>query len=233
NVLAAAPDHITVTGPASVNASAVSTAFTVSVFDALNNPAPVSGNTVFNLTSNTAGTATFYQADGTTVTTTATVTTGTSAITFKYKDTKANGATTVTATRTSGDALGAANANIAVNAAGPDHAVVTGPVSVTAGVVSSALTLTLQDAFNNPTNVSGNTVFNLTSNTSGTATFYLADGTTTTTTATVAAGTSSITFKYKDTKANTGTTVTATRTSGDALNATNANYTVNVTAPAP
>src|SRR5207249_4377016 len=209
--------QVTLAGPASVTAGAVSTAFTLTAKDASGNPSNVVANTVFNLTSNTAGTATFYAPDGTTVITTVQIDAGTSAITFKYKDTKANGATTVTATRTSGDALGAANANIAVNAAGPDHLDVTGPVSVTAGVVSTALTVTVQDAFNNSTTVSGNTVFNLTSNTSGTATFYQADGTTVTTTATVSTGTSTTTFKYKDTKANTGTTLTATRASGDAL----------------
>src|SRR5207247_4179956 len=117
------------------------------VQDAFNNPTNVSGNTVFNLTSNTSGTATFYLADGTTTTTTATVAAGTSAITFKYKDTKANTGTTLTATRASGDALTTTSDtyNINVLAAAPDHIDVTGPASVTANVVSSALTITVQD----------------------------------------------------------------------------------------
>ncbi len=88
--------------------------------------------------------------------------------------------------------------------------VITGPSTVQAGSASTDITLRVEDANGNLSNVSSNTIFTLsTADESGTATF-------TPSTVTVPAGSSSATFTYANTNVGDGThTLTATRSSGD------------------
>ena len=90
----------------------------------------------------------------------------------------------------------------------------TGPSTVTAGALSTAFTLTSQDADGNTENVNADTIFDLSSNSSGTKVFYSnAAGTSVINDVTITNGTSAATFYYKDTNAGTPT-LTATWHSG-------------------
>ncbi|MBU4419055.1 MAG: hypothetical protein KJ594_04160, partial [Candidatus Omnitrophica bacterium] len=92
-------------GPASVAAGVVSTAFTLISKDTYGNTSNVVANTVFSLTSNSTGTVTFYSdAAGTLPITSTTIAAGTNSKTFYYKDTK-TGTPTITATYVSGDIM--------------------------------------------------------------------------------------------------------------------------------
>jgi len=112
------PSKVALTGPATVTAGAVSTVFTLTGQDGSGNTANVISDTVFNLTSNTAGTATFYSdADGTSVITQTTITNGTSAATFYYKDTNAGTPTLTAAWNSGGTDLGSDTLPVTVSLA--------------------------------------------------------------------------------------------------------------------
>ena len=221
-----APDHVTLTGPSSVLPGVVSEAFTLTSKDDDGNRSNVTENTVFSLSS-TAGAATFYSdSAGTDVITEVPIADGNSDATFYYKD-SATGSPTITATRTSGMALGADTHQITVNADTATKVDLTGPATVNAGAVSTAFTLTSQDAGGNAANVTEATVFKLSSNSTGIKTFYSnASRTSVTTEVTIANGSSTAAFYYKDTAAGTPT-VTATQTSGMSLGADTHQLTVN------
>ncbi len=114
-------------------------------------------------------------------------------------------------------------------AASPYQVVLSGPASTTAGDVSAAFIITVQDKYANVTNVSSDTEFLLTTTASATGKFYSdASGTTEITSCIIAAGLSSATFFYKDSL--TGTpTLTVTRTSGDALTTDSDSLQINIT----
>ena len=110
----AAPTRVNLTGPSTMNVGTISTAFTLTSQDGDGNPANVTENTVFSLTSNSTG-ATFYSdAAGTAAITQVTIPNGSNTATFYYKDTAA-GTPTVTATRTSGMELGSDSHQVTVN----------------------------------------------------------------------------------------------------------------------
>jgi len=208
------PTKVDLTGPLSATAGSVSTVFTLTSQDSSGNTRNVTQDTVFSLTSNSTGTATFYSdAGGTSAITQATISSGSSSATFYYKDTN-TGTPTVTATRTSGMSLGSDTHGLTVNAGTASQVNLTGPATATAGAVSTAFTLTSQDAGGNASNVTANTKFDLSSNSSGTKVFYSdAGGTSVITQVTIANGTSTATFYYKD--SNSGTpTLTAAWNSG-------------------
>ena len=212
----ALPTKVDLTGPSTVNVSAVSTVFTLTSQDGSGNAANVTSDTVFSLTS-TAGTATFYSdAAGTAAITVVTISNGSSTVAFYYKDTAA-GTPTVTATRTSGMSLGSDTHQVTVNADTATKVDLTGPATVNAGAVSTVFTLTSQDGNGNAANVTSDTVFSLTSNSTGTARFYSdVTGKIPITQVTITSGTQTTTFYYRDSTAGTPT-VTATRTSGMSL----------------
>ncbi|MDP3042606.1 MAG: Ig-like domain-containing protein [Candidatus Omnitrophota bacterium] len=133
---------------------------------------------------------------------------------------------TVTATYTS---MTGTSLPITFNAAAASRASISSSVSVIAGTVSGAFTITGMDIYGNTgANVTLATTFSLSSNSTGTVTFYSdAAGTTTITSVTIGAGTSNATFYYKDTK--TGTpTITATRSAGDTMTPSTATGTTTV-----
>ncbi|MBT3256449.1 MAG: DUF4347 domain-containing protein [Deltaproteobacteria bacterium] len=112
------PTKVDLTGPTNVNAGAVSTVFTLTSQDGSGNMANVTSDTVFNLTSSTAGTATFYSdAAGTSVITQTTITNGTSAATFYYKDTNAGTPTLTAAWNSGGTDLGSDTLQVTVSLA--------------------------------------------------------------------------------------------------------------------
>ncbi|MEX0742443.1 MAG: invasin domain 3-containing protein, partial [Phycisphaeraceae bacterium] len=117
--------------------------------------------------------------------------------------------------------------------AGPAAGIVLiGPDDVVAGAISDELTLTVVDAYGNPTVAGAETVFSLSSTNGGTATFYSA-GSNPLTQLTVGAGESSITFRYRNTLASTHT-VTATGASGNpALIAETADHDITADPAAP
>ncbi len=181
-----------------VNAGSVSSVVTVQRQDA--NGVPVtSGSLVVNLGTNSTG-AFYSDAGGTTVITTATITTGSTA-SFYYKDTVV-GKPILTA---SSGSLTSATTQFTI-------ALVTGPATklaytagttqtLAAGSVSAIVTVQRQDASGNPTTTGAITV-SLATSTSSTGKFYSdAGGTTQITTVAIAAGSSSASFYYKDTAA--------------------------------
>jgi len=99
----------------------------------------------------------------------------------------------------------------------------------TAGAVSTAFTLTSQDAGGNPSNVPADTTFDLSSNSSGTKVFYSnAAGTAVITQTTIPNGTSSGTFYYKDSAKGTPTLTAAWRSGGTDLGSDTLPVTVNL-----
>ena len=176
----------------------------------------VTQNTVFNLSSSSGGTVTFYSdAAGTIPITQVTIAGAASSAAFYYRDTK-SGASTVTAAISSGDALGCRRHGNGQSGGGlPGE--LSGPASMTAGTVSGAFTLTSRDSASNAAGVTQNTVFNLSSNSTGTVTFYSdAAGAVSITQVTIASGASSAVFYYRDTKSG-APAVTAAVASGNAL----------------
>ncbi len=112
------PTKVHLTGPATVAPGAVSGAFTLESQSDTDAAANVEGETVFDLSSDSGGTATFYSdAAGTIEITQLTIAAGTSQSSFYYKDTQ-SGAPTVTAAYSSGRAdLGSDTHQITVLAA--------------------------------------------------------------------------------------------------------------------
>jgi hypothetical protein len=110
--------QVDLTGPATLTAGAVSSAFTLTSQDGTGNPSNVTADTKFDLSSNSPGTKVFYSnAAGTNVITQTTIPNGTSSITFYYKDSN-KGTPAVTATWNSGGTnLGSDTLPVTVNLA--------------------------------------------------------------------------------------------------------------------
>lgn len=107
---AAIASKANISSPASAIAGAVSGAFTVTATDAFGNTKSVVSATTFGLTSDSAGTATFYSdADGTAIITSVTIEADTTSATFYYSDTK-SAVPIITATRSAGDTMTPATA---------------------------------------------------------------------------------------------------------------------------
>ncbi len=107
----------------------------------------------------------------------------------------------------------------------------TGPSKVTAGVVSTAFTLTSQDADGNASTVSADTIFDLSSNSSGTKVFYRnAAGTSIIDEVTITNGTSTATFYYKDSNAGTPTLTAEWNSGGTDLGSDTLQITVSLAA---
>lgn len=210
DVVGGAAVAVKLTGPATETAGEVSDLWTLRTVDSYGNDAGnLPQNTVFNLVSTEAGTATFHEAAGPPHDPLAdpaqvTISAGQNSTTFRYANTLA-GLKAVTATWDSGGiALGGDTHAIDITAGPPAAILITeGPTTVEAGVASSDFTISVVDAHGNPTNVSASTQINLSSNSTGTVNFGPSD------TVTIANGSSSTTFTYTDTKAGNHT-VTAT-----------------------
>ncbi len=99
----------------------------------------------------------------------------------------------------------------------PYQVVLTGPGSVNAGAVTTAITAAIQDSYANARNVTSATIFNLSTTSATPGAFYSdADGTNVITQVTVAANSNTATIYYKDTT--TGAyTLTAAYAAGDTL----------------
>ncbi|MDO8746513.1 MAG: hypothetical protein Q7J70_02485, partial [Thermodesulfovibrionales bacterium] len=111
----------------------------------------------------------------------------------------------------------------------PYKVVLSGPGSSNAGVVSTAFSAIIKDAYDNITNAVTATSFLLTSN-AATGSFYSdSGGTTSMTSITVALGASSAAFYYKDTAIGIPT-ITAARSAGDNLNVNSSSASINILA---
>ncbi len=114
--------------------------------------------------------------------------------------------------------LTAVDFNFNATARAPYQVALRGPVSVKAGEVSTKFTVSIEDEYNNPSNLSQATVFSLTNNPSRPSGIFYSnsDGTLAINSLTVAKGTNSASFYYKDTITGMAN-ITATRTSGQSL----------------
>lgn len=98
---------VDLTGLSSAIAGSVSTVFTLTSQDAVGSATSVTSDTKFDLSSNSSGTKVFYgDAAGTAVITQTTISSGTSAATFYYKDTNAGTPTLTAAWNSGGTDLG-------------------------------------------------------------------------------------------------------------------------------
>ncbi|HEX4924898.1 MAG TPA: hypothetical protein VFV50_12470, partial [Bdellovibrionales bacterium] len=201
------PDRLDLTGTTPVVAGACSV-FTVTSKDATNTAANALVNTQVNLSDDSA-TGDFYAlADNTcagAAITNVTISSGTSAASFRYKDPKAESVVLTVADNAAGG-LSGDTFNLAV---GPDRIVITaGPTNVKSNVCSSAFTVKTRDAQGTDSNVLANTQVNLADG-SATGTFHTAndcsDGAKTF--ITLNSGTNTGTFYFKDT---TGASLTIT-----------------------
>jgi VCBS repeat-containing protein len=209
DVIAGPAVRVALTGPVSVVAGVASGAITATTYDQHDNVAPVSAETVFSLASDEqAGTAAFAPASGV-----FNIAAGASAATFTYTNTKVGTGTHIlTASRTSGDAVGSDTHNIAVIPAAAVRVAVTGPESTVAGEASEAITLTTYDSFDNVAPVTADTTFSLASSQEvATATFVPVSGA-----LQIDAGNSSASFTYTNTQVGTGAhTLTVARATGN------------------
>jgi hypothetical protein len=101
------PTKVDLTGPSSVNVGAVSTTFILTSQDGSGNTTNVTQDTVFSLSSNSSGTATFYSdGSGGTAITQVTIAAGNNQTTFCYKDSKSGNPTVTAAWKNGGSDLG-------------------------------------------------------------------------------------------------------------------------------
>ncbi len=106
--------HVEITGPTAIFKDSLGS-FTLSALNASDVATNVTENTVFDLTSNSSGTALFYNnVAGTAAVSQITIPSGSSSVNFYYRDDTA-GSPTLTAARTSGMALGSDTHEITVN----------------------------------------------------------------------------------------------------------------------
>jgi len=178
---------------------------TIQTRDAYGNPANVTANTTIDLTSD-SGTGRFDISpsgafDGSI--TSVTITDGTNSASFYYHDTTA-GTPTITAAENPSQTWTDASQQQTVNPGTTHYLVfITASQTITAGQVSDTMTIQLQDVFDNPVNVSGDTTIDLTSD-SGTGRFDTSPGGAfdgSITSVTITNGNNSASFYYKDTVA--------------------------------
>ena len=119
-----------------------------------------------------------------------------------------------------GGTSGNSNTISATTLALPTKVHLSGPSTATAGAVSTAFTLTSQDAEGNAANVIADTTFDLSSNSSGTKVFYSdAAGTSVIAQVTIPNGRSTATFYYKDSDKGTPTLTASWDSGGSDLGA--------------
>jgi hypothetical protein len=207
--------------PASGTAGSPSTVFTVGAKDTNGNVVVLATNQNVYLYSSGAG-GTFSTTSGGSYTSALTVviSSGGTTTDFYYKNNSTAGSPyTLTASDNSSAPDGAtgiadATTSYALNAGTASVAVLTPSTqTVTAGVVSSMVTLTTKDSLGNPSNVASNTTFTLSSTGSGSQFSVLASPFTPITTVTVNSGSSSTTFFFKNNTAGSYT-ITAHAASG-------------------
>ncbi|MBM2825162.1 MAG: hypothetical protein HW402_826, partial [Dehalococcoidales bacterium] len=196
-------------GAQTLTAGAVSSNMTIQTRDFYSNSSNVSSNTIVNLTSSSANGTFYSDAGGTANITSLTISSGSNSASFYYKDTVA-GTPTITAAESPSQGWADANQPETVNAGAITKLAFTTSVqTLTAGVVSSNMTIQTRDFYSNSANVSSNTPISLTS-TSANGTFYSdAGGTANITSLTISSGSNSASFYYKDTVAGTPTITAA------------------------
>ncbi|MBT2549595.1 hypothetical protein [Arthrobacter sp. ISL-65] len=201
--------------PAAAKTLQITTAPTSGVASASTNLGPISvqrldaygnlataGDLAVGLSSSAAGTGAFSATAGGPAVTTVTIPSGSSAVSFRYGDTKAG---TPTLTASSTGLTSASQAATITAGAATKLAVISAPVTgaASASATLGPITVQRQDAFGNQT-TSGSTTL-LLSSSSGTSIFAITSAGANVTQATIAAGSSVTSFYYGDTKAGSPT----------------------------
>ena len=205
NITAAAASKLVYTTTAqTLTAGVVSGTITVQEEDAFGN-VTTTAETV-NLSTSNTGTGLFKDnATGQTTITSVSIASGSSTASFKYVDTLAS---TPTLTAAATGLTSATQMETVIAATVSKLAFTTTPQTLTAGVVSGAITVQEQDQYGNVT-TAAETVNLSTSNTSTGLFKDNATGSTTIASVTISAGSSTANFKYVDTLASTPTLVAA------------------------
>jgi hypothetical protein len=201
---AAASKLVFTTTAQTLTAGVTSGTMTVTLEDAFNNVVTASSTQTLSLATGSGAGQFRDNATGNTQITSVTILAGSSSASFKYHDTLAG---TPTLTVTDNDLPNPPPTQTeTVNAAAAAQLVfTTAPQTLTAGVTSGTMTVTLEDAFNNVVTASSTQTLSLTTG-SGAGQFRdNATGNTQITSVTILAGSSSASFKYHDTLAGTPT----------------------------
>ena len=186
----------------------LSATITVQEQDQYNNPT-TTAETV-NLSTSASGTGVFKNTAGNSTITSVSIPAGQNSVSFTYLDTHA-GTPTITASD-AGGILTSATQQETVNPTLASKLVFTTVAqTLTAGVLSTTITVQEQDQYNNPT-TTAETV-NLSTSASGTGVFKNLAGSSTITSVSIPAGQNSATFTYLDTHAGTPT-ITASDAGG-------------------
>jgi hypothetical protein len=220
------------TAPSTGAAGTASTVFTVGAKDVFGNITSPASNTSVRLYSSGSG-GTFSTTSGGTYTSTLTITilSGNPTANFFYKNSSLLGSPyTVTVSDNASAPDGATGIADATTSYAVTNGLATTSVltpssqSVTAGIVSSVMTLTTKDSGGNTTNVTSNTTFALSDGGNGGQFSLTSSPFTPVSTVTVNSGSSSATFYYKNTS--TGSYTLTAHTTGFSPDAT-ASVTVN------
>ncbi len=210
NITAGAADHLSITTISTPQDAGVAFPVIVNVLDSLNNAAGVAAPTTVQLSLAT-GTGTLSG------TLTRIIGVGETSASFAVSYDTAEAGVSILAQRTAGDVLTQATSNaFAVSPSPPVALSISNIAAQTAGTAFN-VTVRSVDSVGNAANVSGNTGVTLSLNTGSGTLGGTVSGT-------ISAGTSSVTIvgvTYN--KAESGVSLTATRTSGDVLTAGNSN----------
>ncbi|MCB0189753.1 MAG: hypothetical protein KDE31_36025, partial [Caldilineaceae bacterium] len=194
---AAAYQTVFIVEPVSATAGITSGLFTVQVQDLFGNPVTpsIGSPVVVNLTSSLTPTARFVNAANNATITSISMA-GSSFASFRYYSEKA-GSPSITADDTG--SLVADSSIITVYPAPADHIVfTTAPLTLTAGVTSTLVTVQRLDEFDNPNLNDAARTLNLSENSPGNARFIHAINNTTIISAVIPSGSSTASFRYYD-----------------------------------
>lgn len=148
------PYKVVLTGPTSIVAGQPSTVYTIAIQDQYSNNSPVNADTVLALSDDPSTTGAFYSDSGAVnviATNQRTISSGSSTVTFYYKDT-VTGARTMDAARVSGQTgltVTSANQAVTVVPAGIDHFAITGATTTLDAGGTRAITVTAYDTEGN------------------------------------------------------------------------------------
>ena len=186
---AAASQMVFTNTPLTLTAGVTSSNLTIQLEDQFGNPTNATGPQTISLSTTSTGTAVFAP-------TSLSIAAGSGSASFTYNDQKA-GTPTITATDTALTTTTVSQTET-VNAAGASKMVFTNtPLTLTAGVTSSNLTIQLEDSFGNFTNATSTQTISLSTTSTGPAVFAPSS------LLSIAIGSGSVSFTYNDQKAGT------------------------------
>ncbi len=161
---APATQLVYVTTPKTVTAGVISSILTVQRLDQFGNANSADAAIAVGLSSNSSGLATFFAAASSTVITQVVIPTGSSTASFRYSDQKA-GAPVVKAASTG--LTTASQTETILPAKATKLVFLSASQTITAGTITSLMTVQRQDQFGNPNTADATVTVNLSSNSSG------------------------------------------------------------------